>query len=443
LRNPTETWDGVMFLLTCGVLTLAIVGVVCRDGAKRAWWLGFALFGWGYLALAFSSPHQVLPELPTTAVLQLVVPKLIGPGLMGGSIGGPDFMGGSVGGSFRSIIPWGGFGGMGGGSFVGLAPWRIGHCLWSLLAAVVGGTLARFLFGAPAERPEAPTAESHPGPLPLQARKWWRRPALIGLGGLVLFAAVAWIGLRSAPGLWAGGTFLLTWALIALAALGAVYGRRNRRAPWLGATLFGTGLMFLVFGARFSDEPAPRPVTNHLLNAIRASLPDRVTEIPASSKGVAAANARIRQALERPVALVFPNETPLEDVLKSIEEQTEDRDGRRIAIYVDPVGLNEAEKTGFSPIAINLVDVPLKTSLTLALKQLGLTYHIWEGVLVITSELPDDPLPVYDDPFLTVGNCLLALLAAGLGGVLAPLVARRTSGSIAFQRGRLNRVEGS
>jgi hypothetical protein len=46
---------------------------------------------------------------------------------------------------------------------------------------------------------------------------------------------------------------------------------------------------------------------------------------------------------------------------------------------------------------------------------------------VITSEFADDPLPIYDDPFLTVGNCLLAALAAGLGGVLAPFVARRTN----------------
>jgi len=30
--------------------------------------------------------------------------------------------------------------------------------------------------------------------------------------------------------------------------------------------------------------------------------------------------------------------------------------------------------------------------------------------------------PVYEDPFLIVGHCLLALLAAGIGGIVAPLV---------------------
>ena len=30
-------------------------------------------------------------------------------------------------------------------------------------------------------------------------------------------------------------------------------------------------------------------------------------------------------------------------------------------------------------------------------------------------------MPVYDDPFLIVGHCLLALIAAGFGGVLGPV----------------------
>ena len=65
LRNASETWAGATFLSTCAVLCLAIVGVVCRGESERAWWLGFALFGWGYLILAFWSSL----ELPTMALL--------------------------------------------------------------------------------------------------------------------------------------------------------------------------------------------------------------------------------------------------------------------------------------------------------------------------------------------------------------------------------------
>ena len=53
LRSGSAVWAGTTFLVTCGVLALAVVGVVCRAGPGRAWWLGFALFGWGYLVLVF------------------------------------------------------------------------------------------------------------------------------------------------------------------------------------------------------------------------------------------------------------------------------------------------------------------------------------------------------------------------------------------------------
>ena len=65
LRNASEAWAGWMLLLTCGVLTLAVVGSLCRGPDERAGWLGFALFGWGYLALALwhSFSQGTLPTI--------------------------------------------------------------------------------------------------------------------------------------------------------------------------------------------------------------------------------------------------------------------------------------------------------------------------------------------------------------------------------------------
>jgi hypothetical protein len=48
LANPSAPWAGTLSLLTRGLLCLAVVGAVCRSGAERAWWLGFASFGWIY-----------------------------------------------------------------------------------------------------------------------------------------------------------------------------------------------------------------------------------------------------------------------------------------------------------------------------------------------------------------------------------------------------------
>ena len=74
-----------------------------------------------------------------------------------------------------------------------------------------------------------------------------------------------------------------------------------------------------------------------------------------------------------------------------------------------------------STVVIDLEGVALKTSLRLCLKQLGLAYNIRDGVLLITSE-ESAVTPVYQDPFLIAGHCLLALFAATFGGIVAPLV---------------------
>jgi hypothetical protein len=75
----------------------------------------------------------------------------------------------------------------------------------------------------------------------------------------------------------------------------------------------------------------------------------------------------------------------LEDVLKYIKSATQGPNDIGIPIYVDPVGLADAEKTLTSPITIDLEGVPLKTTLRLILKQLGLAYCVKDGLLYISS----------------------------------------------------------
>jgi len=96
-------------------------------------------------------------------------------------------------------------------------------------------------------------------------------------------------------------------------------------------------------------------------------------------------NLAILKKLEEPHALPFPDETPLEDVLKRIKELSKASDGKPIPIYIDPAGLQQADKTMSSPVVIDLEDVPLKFSLRLVLKQLELAYCIRDGVLIISS----------------------------------------------------------
>jgi RNA polymerase sigma factor (sigma-70 family) len=94
----------------------------------------------------------------------------------------------------------------------------------------------------------------------------------------------------------------------------------------------------------------------------------------------------ILEKLEGKVALSFPNETPLEDVLKYIRTATADPGGQGIPVYVDPIGLQEAGKTLASTVSIDLEGVPLRTGLRLILKQLDLAYVVNDGLLTITSK---------------------------------------------------------
>jgi len=97
-------------------------------------------------------------------------------------------------------------------------------------------------------------------------------------------------------------------------------------------------------------------------------------------------NEAVLKVLEEPLPMTFTKETPLEFVLKYIRKRTTEKSGRApIPIYVDPIGLQQAERSLNSTVIIDLEGVPLKTSLRLLLKQLDLAYCVRDGVLIISS----------------------------------------------------------
>lgn len=439
LVRPSPTRAGAIFLMTCGILGLALVGAIYRRGKQRAWWVGFCVFGWGYLFLAmtFGRGGFNAPSLLTSQILSALRPRL-----------GHDLPG-----VLGPRPPWN----------LTQPYYQIGHTLWTLLAGLAGGTLARIFLALPgdeAERPEpAMSAVAEP------SRRRWLWPALVTWGGMVLLCSAAAILSDRDAEAWAGAAFFLTSVLIGMACLCAIFGHGRRRQAGIGAALFGAGYMLLVFArAPYQLLPSgqvrivrslyhPLPTTS-LLNGLR-----RWTS--SFSGGSDAANARIIAALEQPVEMTFPDPTPIQDVLKYIRLATATPTYPGIPIYLDPIGLREVEKTPASPVTINLVGVPLKTSLRLCLEQLGLAYEVREGLLRVIRpeesrlafEGPDmidyssqedesfqgldmivyNPLwfgpkaarmpSDLDDAFMVVGHSLLALLAAAFGAVAAPLVA--------------------
>ena len=351
--------------------------------------------------IAAFHPFGIWPKLPTQSLLELLAPRIAGidePFPTFGRMDGVGGMGG-MGGGMRSVSTSGGdaeeaggFGGPGSGtvpatpgSAATLAFFQIGHCLFALLAACLGAFLGNRLFGTAVDKPEGATADPSPS-AKKHPRKRWVVPLAQFVSGLIFVASIAGAGAILKPELWAGATFFLTWCLIGLMALGALIARGRHREPWLGAAFFGTGFMILVFG-RSNDDPWPAAPTVEFLNEVRPWLPAFASGLRAKPESVTAANARILAALNRPVPMHFAEETPLDDVLKLIQQATAAPDGKGIPIYVDPIGLSEADKTMTSTIRnVELDGVKLRVSLRLCLQQLDLGYCVKDGFLLITSQ---------------------------------------------------------
>jgi hypothetical protein len=76
LREADELWESGLLTLTLGVLLVSILLAVHRREARRAFWIGFALFGWGYLGL--SLVPSIESRLITTKALGYIDSKVPG-----------------------------------------------------------------------------------------------------------------------------------------------------------------------------------------------------------------------------------------------------------------------------------------------------------------------------------------------------------------------------
>jgi hypothetical protein len=119
-------------------------------------------------------------------------------------------------------------------------------------------------------------------------------------------------------------------------------------------------------------------------------------------------------ALDRPIALAYPDGATVEQVLKEIKKQTTKNPAlpkipNGVQIYVDPIGLQEAEKSMNSPVQ----RPPSADALTLGehlrrvLEPLGLGYEVKSGFLMISAkESLEAPAGVDADPYLQYRDVL-------------------------------------
>ena len=153
LLNATELWQSLFVSAMLATLVLSILLVVYSRQSVRAFWVGFCVCGWAYYLLVsyyldekgvhIADPFKGKPsQLVSTRLLELAYQRAIP--LVRTS--GDPFM--------QPIPPPDGSNDSDEHRRMGLMAnypnfscfVNIGHCLWTLLFAGVGGRIARFLY---------------------------------------------------------------------------------------------------------------------------------------------------------------------------------------------------------------------------------------------------------------------------------------------------------
>jgi hypothetical protein len=152
----------------------------------------------------------------------------------------------------------------------------------------------------------------------------------------------------------------------------------------LVAGLLGT-LVAAQQGVKPGAAPAARPTSAP--SAVAQNQPRPAPQQPErpDSRALELRSRQILEHLNEPIAMMFPNETPLDDVLKYIKAATTTPTFPGIPIYVDPVGLQEAHASIRSTVQIDIEHQPLKRTLRTILSKLELDYTVKGGFLLISS----------------------------------------------------------
>jgi len=159
LRESNATWDTGIFSITLGVLLISILLAIYRADKRRAFWLGFALFGSAYLGLTLvRSIESRLITTKTLAFLRSTMPRSI-PDKFAGPYDYPIDAGSNPAGNqawslWNSLLGTSQTGSTGTtGHFI-----RIGHSLLAVVAALLGGLLSKYLHTKNSQDTSAPVA---------------------------------------------------------------------------------------------------------------------------------------------------------------------------------------------------------------------------------------------------------------------------------------------
>jgi hypothetical protein len=178
LRESSDLWESGVLTLMIGVLLISILLAVHRTESRRAFWLGFALFGWAYMGLTFMP--SVESRLVTTRALHYLDSKLPGRAMViysnrgtGSGTGNNQVYSIAVTAGWTQLATssqgqvrlWNAATGklLGGWSGTTENFVRIGHSLLAVVSALLGGWLSKYL---DTKNPQG-TSRPVPAPVPI------------------------------------------------------------------------------------------------------------------------------------------------------------------------------------------------------------------------------------------------------------------------------------
>ena len=169
LRGASPAWIAAMMGLALFVLAASILLVVFRRGHQRAYWIGFATFGWLYMLLVLFSltlgsnqpknspirPNNLVTQRLSSACYHWLYDEAFERYHASSTMNHGAWYGGSMGGELYGVGPNGPLPAPGpnAGDFVNVA-----HSLWALLLAALGGCLAYWFYATGPGRTERPAA---------------------------------------------------------------------------------------------------------------------------------------------------------------------------------------------------------------------------------------------------------------------------------------------
>jgi hypothetical protein len=122
----------------------------------------------------------------------------------------------------------------------------------------------------------------------------------------------------------------------------------------------------------------------------RPVIPQDQAPAAAQPKAAVASADQKNHAVHQHLALLidaeFPNGVELQDLLKLVKQETTKAKPPGLPIYVDPIGLQEAELSLSSKVIVNLKQRPVGVVLRSALRSVGLACRVKAGFLMIESE---------------------------------------------------------